>query len=38
MDQQLLTMTDTNLRYNAVAQAMSERIALYRSIVTDGKQ
>ncbi len=38
MDQQLLTMTDTNLRYNAVAQAMSERIALYRSVITDGKE
>lgn len=37
MDQELLTMTDTNLRYNAVAQAMSQRIALYRSIITDGQ-
>ncbi|MGH2461093.1 MAG: flagellar basal body rod protein FlgB [Chloroflexota bacterium] len=37
LDQQLLTMTDTNLQYNAVAQAVSARLALYRSIVTDGK-
>lgn len=37
MDQQLLTMTDTSMRYNAVTRILSDRIALYRSVITDGK-
>ncbi len=37
LDQELLAMTDTTMRYNAVAQALSERIALYRSVITDGR-
>jgi flagellar basal-body rod protein FlgB len=37
LDQELLTMTETSLRYNAVAQAVASRLALYRAILTDGR-
>jgi flagellar basal-body rod protein FlgB len=37
MDHELLTMTDTTLRYNIVAQVLSERLALYRSVLNDGR-
>lgn len=37
LDRELLAMTETAMRYNAVARAMSERLALYRTILSDGR-
>lgn len=37
LDQELLAMTETSLRYNAISQAVVSRLALYRSILTDGR-
>lgn len=37
MDQELVGMTDTSLRYNAVSRTLSDRLTLYRSVITDGK-
>ncbi len=37
LDQELLAMTDTTMRYRAVAQALSARLALYRAVITDGR-
>jgi len=37
LDQQLLGMTDTTLRYNAVARMLSQRLSLYQEIITDGR-
>jgi len=37
IDQELLGMTDTSMRYNAVARALSARLSLYRSVITDGR-
>lgn len=37
MDQELVGMTDTTMRYNAVARIMTDRLALYRSVITDGR-
>lgn len=37
MDQELLTMTDTTMRYNAVARQLSARLALYESVISDGR-
>lgn len=37
LDRELLAMTETTMRYNAVARAMSERLALYRTILSDGR-
>ncbi len=37
MDQQLLAMTDTTMRYNSVARALSQRLALYNTVITDGR-
>lgn len=36
LEQELLGMTDTSMRYNAVTRALSDRLALYRSVLTDG--
>jgi flagellar basal-body rod protein FlgB len=35
IDQELLSMTDTTMRYNAVSQALSQRLALYNAVVSD---
>jgi flagellar basal-body rod protein FlgB len=37
MDQQLLSLTETGLRYNAVAKSLSDRLALYKTVVADGQ-
>ncbi|HUX89043.1 MAG TPA: flagellar basal body rod protein FlgB [Chloroflexota bacterium] len=37
MDQQLLLMSDTTMRYSAVSQTLAQRYALYNAIITDGK-
>ena len=37
VDQQLLAMTETGMRYQAVARALAERLALYRTILNDGR-
>jgi len=37
MDQELLLMTETAMRYSAVARAISSRLALYNAVVTDGR-
>jgi flagellar basal-body rod protein FlgB len=37
MDQQLLLMTDTTMRYDAVAQTLAQRYALYNTILSDEK-
>ena len=37
MDRQLLALTETSMRYNAVSRALGERLALYRSVLSDGR-
>lgn len=38
IDQEMLALADTTMRYSAVARLLSERIALMRSVITDGRR
>jgi flagellar basal-body rod protein FlgB len=38
IDQEMVTLTDTNLTYNALAQLVSARMQLLRTIVNDGRR
>ena len=37
LEKELLSVVDTSARYNATARALSQRITLYRSVITDGR-
>jgi len=37
LEKELLSVVDTTAQYNATARALSQRITLYQSVITDGK-